>query len=270
LNDEMKCHQSSTNPFPITKKLRITIDIDVAWLDTLGSDPDADLQARRQHLVETPLLLKRLFGYEALNSISDYFYQIDNVIKLTSFDEESLFYAANLPSMNSDEILDVLATNELGFSEETLDEILATNTFETEIGTISVFDREVEEKVDMSPIPVPMVLEQGKDYLIGQGIGETMLVVSGNVLHDDIEPLLSHLDACIVKAITSSMNTGSLFTQILVFITTSPGNTQPIETSVRTHCQKQVSKVKVNIHIDRVDRFSSLKDIFSGLKPKSI
>ena len=92
MNDEMVENKGSTNTFPIKKKLRITIDIDVAWFDTLGSDPDADLQTRRQHLVENPLLLNKLFGKMATDSVSDYLSQIDNVIGFSDFDEEDLFY----------------------------------------------------------------------------------------------------------------------------------------------------------------------------------
>ena len=267
MNDEMVENKGSTNTFPIKKKLRITIDIDVAWFDTLGSDPDADLQTRRQHLVENPLLLNKLFGKMATDSVSDYLSQIDNVIGFSDFDEEDLFYAANLPFMTSDKILDVLTTNELGFSEETLDDILATNTFEMEIGTISVFDREVEEKVDMSPIPVPMVLEQGEHYLIGQGKGETMLVVSGDLLHGDMTPYLNHLDQSIDQALNYSIRTGSPLTRIFMMITIPPGNIQPIEARLINHCQKRVPQAKLDIYIDRVDRFASLGDIFPGLKP---
>jgi hypothetical protein len=68
--------QKTRHSFPIKKRLRISVDIDLDWRDPLASEPDAKLEAILLHLLDKPLLVNKLYGLIAVKYLQ---YHLSNM-----------------------------------------------------------------------------------------------------------------------------------------------------------------------------------------------
>ena len=175
------------NPFPIKRKLRVTVDLDMDWNNPLVNEQDKGLDAKLQHLIDNPLLLNKLFGLYSLQYLQDYFSTdfLENE-KHPNFSASDLYLAGNYAYMTNEEILDELILQLNGYEEETsVQEIFSVSSFDISVKGISVNDLETGTQFDLGPILYPMILEKGENYLIGHSKNELMVAITQRLKSDD-------------------------------------------------------------------------------------
>ena len=150
----------ANSPFPIKRKLRVTVDLDMDWNNPLVNEPDKELDAKLQHLIDNPLLLNKLFGLNSLQYLQDYISDFHKSEKYPSYYASDLFLAGNYPYMTNEEILDELICQVNGYEDASIYDIASTRSFEISVKGISVNDLETGTKFDLGPILYPMILEK--------------------------------------------------------------------------------------------------------------
>ena len=182
---------SSTNPlFPINKRIRVTFDMGIDWNDPLASNPDSKLEEKRLHLIDNPLLLNKLFGIVVFRYLHEYLSQMERINGIFNFNEEDLLWAANIKYMANEDIFDELMFIEMGFGDESYFNITSTDAFTFNVNEFAIIDQQTNKKIDMSFIPNPMILEKGRNYLIGQGNHELMVMISCVLENEDTNEVI--------------------------------------------------------------------------------
>ena len=69
--NDVQTDASENSPFPINKKLCITMDFDLEWNNPLGNKPDKELEMKLGHLIDKPLLLNKLLGFASLKFLQN-------------------------------------------------------------------------------------------------------------------------------------------------------------------------------------------------------
>jgi len=248
--------------FPINQKLRIIFDLDLDWNDPLAEDPDSKLEEKRLHLIDNSPLLKKLFGLAALRQLYEYLSQMENGKELFGFDEEDLLWAANLQHMNNETIFDELMWMNMGFGDESIYKILSTDAFTNQVNHYAIMDRHTDETMDMGPIQNPLIMEQDHHYLIGQGNGEIMVMVSSILENEDITSLKELCLKAITQAKVLSSRAGDPVARMGIAITTTLEDTAIIQNAITTYCNTLVSPLNLYIHMNKIDRILKIDNFF--------
>jgi hypothetical protein len=252
--------------FPIKKKLRVSFDIDLDWLDSLPTEPDSDLEAKRQHLLDNPLLANKLYGLIALQYLEVYFSGMNGIERSPDYGGYDLIFAGHYGYMDNDDIFQELIYSVKDFEEEAIYKLYSMDTFDIKVNQINLVDRQTKKELDLGPIPDPMFLERGRDYIIGRGKNELMAVVSSNLANEDISTIKTDCRTVVEKAKKYTLHLGIGLTRVALFITTTKEDNQAIEDKLMTFLKEDFPQVKPSIYFYRVDRFVSLGDLFPGIK----
>ena len=244
--------------FPIKKRVQITFEMDLDWNDSLASKPDHQLKKKRKQLINSSLLINKLFGIVALRQLHEYLAQIDIEDKFLDFDEEDLIWAANFKHMTNKAIFEELMFMKMGYADESLLMIASMDAFSTNVNKLSIVDSQTGEKIDMGPIPNPMILERGTNYIIGQGNEELMLIVSSVLENEDITDII---DLCQDTIFQSQVKSNRKLSRMGILITTALQDTEHIKEALTIFCQALIPQANLHIQINKVDKIIRLDEI---------
>ena len=260
---------SSTNPqFPIKKRIRVTFDMCIDWNDPLASNPDSKLEGKRMHLVDSPLLLNKLFGIVAFRYLHEYLSQMERINGIFNFNEEDLLWAANIKYMANEDIFDELMFIEMGFGDESYFDITSTDAFTINVNKFAIVDQQTNNKIDMSSTPNPMILEKGRNYLIGQGNHELMVMISCVLENEDTNEVIRICQESLDRANMFSCQVGYKLARMGIEIKTTLEDTTNVKNEITTFCQKRVPEINLYIQITKVSKIYKMEDLrrFLGMK----
>jgi len=126
----------------------------------------------------------------------------------------------------------------------------------------AIMDRQTDETMDMGPLQNPLIMEQGRHYLIGQGNGEFMVMVSSILENEDITSLKELCLNAITQANMLSSQAGYPVARMGIAITTTLEDTAIIQNAITTYCNTLVSPLNLYIHINKIDRVLKIDDFF--------
>ena len=249
------------NHFSIKRKLRVTVDLDLNWNNLLANEPDIELDAKLQHLIDNPLLLNKLFGLNSLQYLQDYFSDFHKSEKYPDYYSSDIFLAGNYAYMTNEEIFDELIYQVNGYEEASIYDILSTQSFNISVKGIGVNDLETGTKFDLGPIPDPMILERGGNYMIGHSKDELMVAITQRLKGTDTFQIKKNCEHVIDRTKKYVSEMGYKLAWLAVYIITPIKETKTIEEDLRTFFKEEHPKINPRIIFEEVDGFINLKDI---------
>ena len=251
------------NPFPIKRKLRVTVDLDMDWNNQLVNGSDKELEAKLQHFIDNPVILNKLFGLYSLQYLQDYF-SIDFLEneKYPNFSASDLYLAGNYAHMTNEEILDELILQVNGYEEDSVYEVFSPNSFDIGVKSISVNDLETGTQFDLGPILYPMILEKGENYLIGHSKNELMVAITQRLKGTNTLEIKNTCEHVLDHTNKYKCEMGFELAWMAVYIITPIKDTKIIEEDLLSFFKEMYPQIYPRIIFEEVDGFINLGDIF--------
>ena len=240
----------------------------IDWNDPFASKPDSKLEEKRLHLIDEPLLMNKLFGIVVFRYLHEYLSQMERINGIFNFNEEDLLWAANIKYMANEDIFDELMFIEMGFGDESYFNITSTDAFTFNVNEFAIIDQQTNKKIDMSFIPNPMILEKGRNYLIGQGNHELMVMISCVLENEDTNEVIRICEESLDRVNMFSRQVGYKLARMGIEIKTTLEDTTDVKNEITTFCQKLVPEINLYIQITKVSKIYKMEDLrrFLGMK----
>ena len=240
----------------------------IDWNDPFASKPDSKLEEKRLHLIDEPLLMNKLFGIVVFRYLHEYLSQMERINGIFNFNEEDLLWAANIKYMANEDIFDELMFIEMGFGDESYFNITSTDAFTFNVNEFAIIDQQTNKKIDMSFIPNPMILEKGRNYLIGQGNHELMVMISCVLENEDTNEVIRICEESLDRANMFSRQVGYKLARMGLEIKTTLEDTTNVKNEITTFCKTLVPEINLYIQITKVNKIYKMEDLrsFLGMK----
>jgi hypothetical protein len=185
---------------------------------------------------------------------------IEDRKEIFDFYEEDLIWAANMKYMNNEKIFDEFMYLQLGYEDELIDKITSAEAFSINVNELAIFNRQTDKKINMGSIPVPMILESGHNYAIGQGNnGELMIFISTVLENEDWHEVKALCQKTMTQANVYLDQKGYQLARMGLILTTTLTDPSVIENEIKTYIQAFIPNINLYIHIKKVDRIFHLE-----------
>jgi hypothetical protein len=172
--------------------------------------------------------------------------------------------ARNYADMTNEDIFNELIYQVNGYEEVSVSEIFSFSSFNIGVKSISVNDIESGIQFDLGPIPDPMILEKGENYMIGRSKDELMAAITYRLKVADTGLIKINCEHVIEQANKYINELGLELKRVAVYILTPIKSTKIIKKDLNIFFKKEYPKIKPRIYFEKVNGCFSLSDIFPG------
>jgi hypothetical protein len=238
--------QDVTVQFPIRKRVRITLDVDVVWEDQLGSreDPEMgpDLENLRRQMLRDPALVDHLFTLEALETAQVYLGWLQEVQGLSEVGRRDALLQA-LTRSRIEDARSVLAAECLGYAPEVIGEMLESG-MTGKVASITAANP-AGEPVQLQPLGDPLVRSvEGNFILANMADGCIAAIRVGCERRSDLRDAAMRARESVKMALTEAHSRSCRLSGMDIYLVNPSGfDVNPVGDALSEFCEANLPDV---------------------------